>query len=682
MKGRLIGQYRVTGVLGEGGMGIVYAAQHTLLDRPAAIKVLLPGFSKKEEIVTRFFNEARAATAIRNPGIVEIYDFGWTQEGAAFIVMERLEGETLRARCKRGPLRWSTALALARQVAGALGAAHAKGIVHRDLKPDNIFLVPDMEVPGGERIKLLDFGIAKLAGSSSGSGQHKTRTGAVMGTPTYMAPEQCRGVAVDARTDLYALGCILFELCTGRPPFVGEGEGDVLIDHVKTPPPALTSVVSGVPKEVESIAQRLLAKAPADRVQTAGELIRLIDAARTAIRRTARSGPSPVLTKPLPSGDPDGNPISSVDDDVEQLEELEISPTLRETSSQRRLQPEVAGLPSLANEEDVTLAVPVPTPVSSSADTTLSSAVGTRTHRVRHAPRRRSALIIGISGGVALFGALALAFTSLLRQDGDASPQTATVGPPRVEAHRDPIVEPIEPVPAAPATAAPEPSSIPQTPAHSDHSSGAEVSSTSQPPTEKPIPPRAEAEPSPPLPAPTHGTIPEAPLKRRPTEVTLTIESDPPGASASSSAFFGLTPLDPKVPRGNYQLKVEIKLRGYQDAQVVVRPTKDLVLPKFVLKRLSPSQPSVSPPSATSQSSPQPSPAVTSQPQSGIVSGGVPSAAFPSTSAVTSQPQSTAPPPTSQAPPQPAAPAASPTPPSSPSSKSQGINPFRKSDPG
>src|SRR3954463_2702007 len=141
MDGTMIGQYRVTGLIGRGGMGAVYAAQHTLLGRSAAIKVLLPELSQKQDIVTRFFNEARAATAIRHPGIIEIYDFGWTPEGAAFIVMEHLQGETLGRRSSRARFRWQAALAVARQIAGALGAAHAKGIVHRDLKPDNIFMV-------------------------------------------------------------------------------------------------------------------------------------------------------------------------------------------------------------------------------------------------------------------------------------------------------------------------------------------------------------------------------------------------------------------------------------------------------------------------------------------------------------------------------------------------------------
>jgi len=277
MQGASIGAYRLTGVIGRGGMGAVYAAEHALLGRQAAIKVLLPDLSRNQDIVQRFFNEARAATAIRHPGIVEIYDFGWTADGAAFLVMERLDGETLARRAHRGRMRWQAALVVARQIAGALAAAHAKGIVHRDLKPENVFVVRDAEVPGGERIKLLDFGVAKLAGESAPA-INVTRTGAVIGTPTYMAPEQCRGVAIDRRVDLYALGCVVFELCSGRPPFVGEGAGDVLAAHIHMPAPRLSAMQVESPYAVEQLVDRLLAKAPADRVQTAEDLIRAIDA--------------------------------------------------------------------------------------------------------------------------------------------------------------------------------------------------------------------------------------------------------------------------------------------------------------------------------------------------------------------------------------------------------------------
>src|SRR5207248_990205 len=158
-------------------------------------------------------------TTVRHPGIVEIYDFGFLADGCAYIVMEFLDGQGLAGRiAARGRMPALEALSIARQIAGALSAAHGKSIVHRDLKPDNVFLVRDPEMPSGERIKLLDFGIAKLAGDT-GINAQKTRTGAVMGTPTYMAPEQCRGVGVDHCADLYALGCILFEMLCGRPPF-------------------------------------------------------------------------------------------------------------------------------------------------------------------------------------------------------------------------------------------------------------------------------------------------------------------------------------------------------------------------------------------------------------------------------------------------------------------------------
>ena len=291
-----IGQYRVTGLIGRGGMGAVYAAKHTLLGRPAAIKVLLPELSQQQDIVTRFFNEARAATAIRHPGIIEIYDFGWTRDGAAYLVMELLEGETLARRSTRVPFHWPAVLAIARQIAGALAAAHAKGIVHRDLKPENVFLVPDPEVPGGERIKLLDFGIAKLAVDTSPT-LTVTRTGAVIGTPTYMAPEQCRGVAIDHRADLYALGCVIYELCCGRPPFRGEGAGDVLAAHIYMPAPAMSTATAEVPEAVEALVHRLLAKAPGDRLQTAEEVIFAIDAVNG--ERTITMDPPPHATSPV-----------------------------------------------------------------------------------------------------------------------------------------------------------------------------------------------------------------------------------------------------------------------------------------------------------------------------------------------------------------------------------------------
>jgi eukaryotic-like serine/threonine-protein kinase len=271
VEGTQVGAYRLIHRIGEGGMGVVWLAEHTMLGRRAAVKVLHPSFSTQQQIVTRFFNEARAATAISDPGIVQIFDFGHHTDGSAYIVMELLEGEPLDKRLhSQGVLPVGEALRIIRQVAGSLGAAHARGIVHRDLKPENIFLVRDPEVVGGIRAKILDFGIAKLTGDTSGQ---KTSTSAVMGTPTYMSPEQCRGAGlVDARSDIYALGCVLMVLLTGRPPFDAEGVGEIIVMHMREQPPAPSSRVPTVPPAVDQVVLRCLAKDPAQRYQNAIDL--------------------------------------------------------------------------------------------------------------------------------------------------------------------------------------------------------------------------------------------------------------------------------------------------------------------------------------------------------------------------------------------------------------------------
>jgi hypothetical protein len=272
-----IGQYNLLGQIGEGGMGAVWLGEHVALGRLAAIKVLHPEFSRKREYVKRFFNEARAAAAISDPGIVQIFDFGQHVDGSAYIVMERLEGEGLDQRLERtGRLAVPEALRIVRQVASTLATAHAAGIVHRDLKPGNIFLVRDPEVAGGERAKVLDFGIAKLADDSAGV---KTKSWAVLGTPKYMAPEQCRGAGyVDARSDVYSLGCVLFTLIVGAPPFDAEGFGDVIAMQLREPAPAPSTRADGIPPEVDDIVLTCLAKDPAQRYASAQELANAIDA--------------------------------------------------------------------------------------------------------------------------------------------------------------------------------------------------------------------------------------------------------------------------------------------------------------------------------------------------------------------------------------------------------------------
>jgi len=262
--GEIVGSYKIESKLGQGGMGVVYVAQHPLLKKKAVVKFLHAELSSDGELVDRFFNEARSATMIRHPGIVDVFDFGHHASGCAYILMEFLHGEALSDRIKKdGPFEASFAIAIGKQLASALAAAHEQGIVHRDLKPDNVYLVPDREAPGGTRVKVLDFGIAKLANEASGA--VKTQAGVVMGTPTYMAPEQCRSAGeVDHRADIYALGCILFEMVCGRPPFRCASLGQLIAAHMFEPPP-LPSSFGPVPADLEAVILRALEKEPDDR---------------------------------------------------------------------------------------------------------------------------------------------------------------------------------------------------------------------------------------------------------------------------------------------------------------------------------------------------------------------------------------------------------------------------------
>jgi len=274
-------------------MGTVWVGEHTLLGRRAAIKVLLPEFTSREEIVQRFFNEARAVTAISDPGIVQVFDFGHAL-GSAYIVMELLEGEAMDVRLRRiGRFAPVDAMRLMAQVATSLGAAHAKGVIHRDLKPENIYIVGDPAVTGGERTKILDFGIAKLAGDDN-SGV-KTRTGMVMGTPVYMSPEQCRGAAgIDARSDIYALGCVLFTMVCGKPPFESEATGDLIIMHVRDAPPIASSIVPGLPPVLDAVIARCLEKDPARRFQTTAELVQGLASVEAVLFANPAIGPGGV----------------------------------------------------------------------------------------------------------------------------------------------------------------------------------------------------------------------------------------------------------------------------------------------------------------------------------------------------------------------------------------------------
>jgi eukaryotic-like serine/threonine-protein kinase len=261
-------------------MGKVYLAEHPGIGRLAAVKVLTPSDAADPQIVSRFITEARAANAIRHPNIVDVYDSGVLESGTPYIVMEFLDGEALKDALARGPLPLEDALDWGCQIAEALAAAHAHEVVHRDLKPDNLILVPDPRRLGKKQVKVLDFGIAKLQRRTLDQ-VHQTRTGSLLGTPLYMSPEQCMSQKdIDARTDIYSLGVILYEMVAGRRPFDGDGVYAVINMHVNEPPLPPTTYRPDLPRDLEAIIMRALAKAPVQRQDSMAILLSHLELAR------------------------------------------------------------------------------------------------------------------------------------------------------------------------------------------------------------------------------------------------------------------------------------------------------------------------------------------------------------------------------------------------------------------
>ncbi|HKY04068.1 MAG TPA: serine/threonine-protein kinase, partial [Blastocatellia bacterium] len=271
---RRIGYYRIISPIAEGGMGKVYLAEDSRLGRKVALKFLRATYTADEGRVRRFEQEARAASALNHPNILTIYDFGQIED-RRFLVTEFVEGETLRSLIDRGGMKLTESLDVVIQAAGALAAAHQAGIIHRDIKPENIMLRPDGYV------KVLDFGLAKLTeqqtaskdtGSTALAGV-KTESGVVMGTVRYMSPEQARGTQLDARTDIFSLGIVIYEMVTGRAPFEGETPSHVIVEILEKEPRPLVDYWPEAPAELQRIASKALAKERAERYETINELL-------------------------------------------------------------------------------------------------------------------------------------------------------------------------------------------------------------------------------------------------------------------------------------------------------------------------------------------------------------------------------------------------------------------------
>ncbi len=344
MEGQTLAEkYLVEELITHGGMGSVYRGKHVMMDKTVAIKVLRPGLAGDDAVVARFSREAKAASRISHPHAVSVTDFGESENGVVFLIMEYLDGRTLKDLIRsEGPMPLARAVEIVRQVSGALDAAHLQGVIHRDLKSDNIML---SQTNGGDWAKVLDFGIAKIQQPEGSRDNDITAANLVIGTPQYMSPEQCSQTgAIDARSDIYSLGVIVFEMLTGRVPFTGESPTMIMMKQVQDEPPSVLEARPDLPASVDELIKKALAKQPADRFQTAGELSESLNHAAAGAADEEAAVPRVADTVP-------NAPINLTTDDLDEVTVVRPRDevTVVQPHQDPRYAPQGANQASLAN---------------------------------------------------------------------------------------------------------------------------------------------------------------------------------------------------------------------------------------------------------------------------------------------------------------------------------------------